>query len=107
MNVADRARWRIRRERARWRRLVRSERAWRLAAAVLLVGSAMLSARNAYDLSRQGCESRAQGREDVRAAIVAGVDEVASYAELDPPNRELVTRRVEHRVYSELPPPGC
>jgi hypothetical protein len=90
----------------RWRAWVtlRSPRAWRAIGAVLLVASAVTAA---YQAGPGACRARAAGREDVRRAIVAGVDEVAGYASLPEPDRALVVTRVEGRVQAELPPPDC
>lgn len=112
MTTTDRIHWRTGLERARWHRLVRSERAWRLVAAVLLVASAALSAQTTLVVAardraerEQACQVRDESRSEIRQAIVAGVDEVAGYAELDPPNRRLVTDRVERRSGRSCPPP--
>lgn len=91
---------------ARWRlwAALRSPRAWRGLGAVLLVASAVTAA---YQAGPGACRARSAGRQDVRRAIVAGVDEVAGYAALPEPDRALVVTRVEGRVQAELPPPDC
>jgi hypothetical protein len=71
---------------------------------VLLVVSVLLAG---YQAGPGSCRTRSAGRSDVRRAIVAGVDEVGDFAQLDPPNRALVVDRVEGRVGAELPPLDC
>jgi hypothetical protein len=90
----------------RWRAwaAVRSPRAWRAIGAGLLVASAVTAA---YQAGPGACRARSAGRQDVRRAIIAGVDEVAGYASLPPGERSAVVDRVEGRVATELPPPDC
>lgn len=83
---------------------IRRGRTWTTLALALAVLAAVLAS---YQAGPGACRTRAAGRSDVRRAIIAGVDEVASYAELNPPDRDQVVGRVEHRVFEELPSPDC
>lgn len=93
---------------------VRSERIGRrsnrtlgvVAIGALVVGLGA-GAKAYVDQRAISCESRAQSRTETRAAIVAAVDEVARFADLDEVERRSVSRQVSARVATELPPPEC
>jgi hypothetical protein len=74
--------------------------------AALLVASVLwgLDARREASIT---CAQRTESRIEIRAAIEAGVDEVADFGELAPDRRNVLTARVERRILDELPPPAC
>ena len=87
--------------------LAERSRRWLRAAVVLLVvvGSLWI-----YDLRRDAqlsCSTRTRSRTEIRATVVAIVDEVARYVELAASERATLLDRAEQRAIEELPPPDC
>lgn len=79
-----------------------------LVAAVLLLGVVGVGVGRRYTESRTlSCSARTAARGDVRAAILAAVDETALYAEVDAAGRVELTERVAERVRTEYPDPDC
>lgn len=63
-----------------------------------------------YDLRRDGqvsCSSRTRSRTEIRATVVAIVDEVARFANVTGTERATLLDRAEQRAREELPPPDC
>lgn len=59
------------------------------------------------DAAKTPCTERVETRNDIRSAIMAGVDEVGRYADLTPAEQADINDRVARRVYQTLPNPAC
>ena len=87
-----------------------SIRATRAAGAVVILVLSAWVVQWRVDEARadeQTCAQRAESRQSIRSAIDVAVDEVAIYAEVPDPEREVLRERARTRVYEALPPPDC
>lgn len=84
----------------------RSQRLLRAAVVMLFIVGALWI----VDLRRDGqqsCSTRTASRVEIRAAVVAVVDEVARFAEVTGDGRDDLLDRAALRLREELPPPDC
>lgn len=105
----------------RFRALARSERAWRLAGTLILAATASYSAYTGWQAQAavervvaaenraddRRCDSRAQSRREVRDAIDVATEILANFAQLQPPDRDEIARRIREGVLEAFPPPDC